>query len=162
MKRYSNAVIYRWSFELLLEVPTRPNLRPSFYGVGLASTNQQKGPNNSAKKGNGGCRGWRWECWELGVEGRDFVGKKMWERVLENNGDGIFVFSGGLSAFLSIYALSTPFNLFILPSSASFILKLLLVLGGIWNWGTSCSAAWWQLSLCLALHRDGLCIFPSI
>lgn len=47
----------------------------------------------------------------------------MWQRVLENVGDGIFVFAGGPTIFLSYLSIILPSQPFSLASSVPRLLK---------------------------------------
>jgi phosphoserine phosphatase len=60
-----------------------------------------------------------------------FEGMKMWERVLEKVGAGIFVFTGGPTIFLSYLHIILPFQPLFTAIISISSLKILLMQGGI-------------------------------
>jgi hypothetical protein len=65
------------------------------------------------------------------VGGKFFEGTKMWERVLENIGDGIFVFTGGPTISLSYLSIILPFQPLFTAIISTSSPKILLMLEGI-------------------------------
>lgn len=67
--------------------------------------------------------------------GKIFEAEKMWERVLEDVGDGIFVFAGGPTIFLSYLSIILPSQPLFTPIISTSSPKILLMLEGIRHWG---------------------------